>query len=439
MQLGIGSRLNVNDPGTVGERSLRVMFREGAETTPTVMPNFKCKILTRDGQSQEKTLIAQDRSVLRAHLEREGLFVVQIRRSDGLGAMIKGGVTGKRVRLKDLMTFNQEFSVLIRAGMPILAALDVIIEKRGADELTRVLSEVRNAISGGASLSDAFGRHGHLFGTLYVSSLRAGEKSGNVGPAITRYVEYVKKVMAIRKKIVTASVYPVILTTVSIFAVFFLLIYVVPSFTGTYFEAGTELPGLTQALIGVSERMRSLFPYLLLLAILLVLGCRAYSRTAGGRAALDKAKLGVPLLGTIFADYSLAKMARTLATVLHGGLTLLDSLRISAGTLDNRYLEEKLDLAAADIEKGTGFSEAISKTGAFPKLAVRLLEAGERSGALEQVLNEIADFYESEIDARLSILTSSIEPALMVVMGLLIGFIVLAMYMPIFQMAGTIR
>lgn len=403
------------------------------------MSTFKCKILTRDGQSQEKTLIAQDSGSLKAYLEREGFFVVQIRRSDGLGAMIKGGMPGRRIRLKDLMTFNQEFSVLIKAGMPILAALDVVIEKRGADEFTRVLSEVRNDISGGASLSDAFGKHTHLFSGLYISSLKAGEKSGDVGPSIARYVEYIKKVMAIRKKIVTASVYPVILTTVSVFAVLFLLVYVVPSFTGTYFEAGTELPRLTRVLIGVSERMRDLFPFLLLLVIGLALGGRAYARTGKGRAAVDKAKLGIPFLGTIFSDYSLSKMARTLATVLHGGLTLLDSLRISAGTLDNRYLEEKLDLAAEDIERGTSFSEAISKTGAFPKLALRLLEAGEKSGALEQVLNEIADYYESEIDARLSILTSSIEPALMVVMGLLIGFIVLAMYMPIFQMAGTIR
>lgn len=403
------------------------------------MSTFKCKILTRDGQSQEKTLIAQDSGSLKAYLEREGFFVVQIRRSDGLGAMIKGGMPGRRIRLKDLMTFNQEFSVLIKAGMPILAALDVIIEKRGGDEFTRVLSEVRNDISGGASLSEAFGKHTHLFSGLYISSLKAGEKSGDVGPSIARYVEYIKKVMAIRKKIVTASVYPVILTTVSVFAVLFLLVYVVPSFTGTYFEAGTELPRLTRVLVGVSERMRELFPYLLLLVIGLALGGRAYARTGTGRAAVDKAKLGIPFLGTIFADYSLSKMARTLATVLHGGLTLLDSLRISAGTLDNRYLEEKLDLAAEDIERGTSFSEAISKTGAFPKLALRLLEAGEKSGALEQVLNEIADYYENEIDARLSILTSSIEPALMVVMGLLIGFIVLAMYMPIFQMAGTIR
>jgi type IV pilus assembly protein PilC len=396
-------------------------------------------MLTRDGQSLERTLIAQSRRSLEGHLEREGFFVVEIRRSDGFGGLIKGGLPGRKVRLKDLMAFNQEFSVLIKAGLPIISALNVIIEKRGNDEFTRVLTEVRNDISAGSSLSDAFGRHGHHFSDLYISSLKAGERSGNISSSLARYISYIKKVLEIRKKIVTASVYPVILTAVSIFVIVFLMVYVVPSFTGTYLEAGTELPWLTLFLVDVSHRLKDNFLSLLLAAGLLALGCRAFAGTEKGRVAVDRFKLGIPFLGTIFIDHSLSKMSRTLATVLQGGMTLLDSLRVSSGTLDNQFLKEKLERAAQDIERGTSFSEAISKTRAFPKLALSMIEAGEKSGALEQVLNDIADFYENEIDSRLSILASSVEPALMVVMGLIIGFIVLAMYMPIFQMAGTIQ
>lgn len=403
------------------------------------MPTFKCRLLTRNGQKMERTLIAQSRTALEGRLGREGFFVVQIQRSDGLVSMIKGGMPGKRIRMKDLMAFNQEFSVLIKAGMPILSALDVIIDKRRTDELTRVLTEIRNDVSAGSSLSEAFGRHSHLFSGLYISSLKAGERSGNISSSITRYVEYIKKVLEIRKKIVTASVYPVILTVVSIFAILFLLIYVVPSFTETYFQAGTELPKLTLFLVAFSGTLRDHALLLLMTAAVLVFACRAFATTEKGRITVDRLKLGIPFLGSIFVDYSLSRMARTLATVLHGGMPLLDSLRISTGALDNHFLKEKLETAAGEIEKGTGFSEAISNTHAFPGLALSMLEAGEKSGALEQVLNDMADFYDSEIDGRLSILTSSIEPALMVIMGMLIGFIVLAMYMPIFQMAGTVK
>ena len=162
-------------------------------------------------------------------------------------------------------------------------------------------------------------------------------------------------------------------------------------------------------------------------------------RTESGRFYLDRAKLRIPMVGSIYIHYSLSKLTRTLATILGGGTTLVESIRISSGTMDNAFLKLKLEETADSIEKGSGFSESLTNTGAFPKLALRMIEAGESSGALEQVLNDIAEFYESDVDTKISVLTSSIEPALMVVMGLLIGFIVLAMYMPIFQMAGAIR
>jgi len=377
--------------------------------------------------------------MLNGQIERDGYFVIDIQRADGVRALIKGGMPGRKVRLKDLMAFSQEFSVLIKAGLPIISALNVIIERRGGDELARILTEVRNDISSGGSLSEAFGKHTHLFSGLYISSLKAGERSGNIPSSLARYIVYIKKVLEIRRKMVTASVYPVILTTVSIFVIFFLMVYVVPSFAGTYLEAGADLPRLTLLLIESSRLLREYSLAILLLAAGMVLGYRAYIGSEKGRIAVDRVKLGIPFLGSLFIDYSLSRMSRTLATVLQGGMPLLDSLRVSSGTLDNQFLKTKLDRAAEEIEKGAGFSEAVSNTKAFPRLAMSMLEAGEKSGAIDQVLNDLADYYDSEIDVRLSMLTSAVEPALMVIMGLVIGFIVLAMYMPIFQMAGTIR
>jgi len=403
------------------------------------MPVYRYKISTPGGRIIEKSITSSSKTSVRDYLEQEGNFVLDIRKEQGIGFLFKEGRRSKRVRLKDLLIFNQEFSVLIKAGLPVIQALNTIIKKGDKDELTDVLTNIRNDISGGASLSEAFRNYSHVFSNLYIASLQSGEKSGNIGVAITRYIEYMKKISGIRQKVITASVYPIILTIVSIFALLFLLVYVVPSFTSTYFEAGTELPRLTLTLVNVSNLLRSNFPYLVILIAAVIIGFRYSIRSESFKVYFDRVKLRVPFLGPLFINYSISKVARTLGTTLKGGTPLVESIRISSGVLDNIFLKESLMDVADNIEKGSGFSESLSGIGIFPVLSLKMIEAGESSGALEQVLEEIAEFYEGEVDTKISVLTSSIEPALMVIMGLLIGFIVLAMYMPIFQMAGTIR
>lgn len=403
------------------------------------MPVYRYKISTPSGRIIEKSITSSSKASVKEYLEQEGNFVLEITKEYGLASFLKQGGRRGRLKLKDFLVFNQEFSVLIKAGLPITQALNAIIKKGAKDELTDVLVNIRNDISGGASLSEAFKTYSHMFSNLYIASLQSGEKSGNIGQAINRYITYIKKLSEIRKKVVSASVYPAILTTVSIFALMFLLIYVVPSFTRTYFEAGTTLPGLTMVLVNVSNLLKSNFIYLLMLAIAVIIGFKYAIRSEAVRAYLDRMKLKVPFLGAVYIHYSISKFARTLATVLGGGTPLVESIRISSGVMDNSFLRENLLKAAGGIEKGAGFSESLTNTGVFPALALRMIEAGESSGSLEQVLDDVAEFYEGEVDEKISILTSAIEPALMVIMGLMIGFIVLAMYMPIFQMAGTIR
>lgn len=402
------------------------------------MPTFRCKINKQDGRIIEKSFIATNKISLREHLERQGDFVLRIRRVEGLNAFLKQGWGRRRVKMGDFQVFNQEFAVLIKAGLPILQALNTIIRKRPEDEFKKILTEIRNDISGGSSLSEAFGNYSHIFTPLYTATLQAGEKSGDIGPAVTRFIEYQKKTFEIRQKVIRASVYPVILSVVSVFVVFFLLLYVVPSFTQTYFESGTELPGMTVTLIGISNMIKNNFLYLLGVLILIAIGYHYMKRTGLGSSYVDKLKLRMPFLGDVYVQYAVSKLTRTLATVLRGGIPLLNSLRISSGTVDNHFLRTKLDEAIVSLEKGAGFSESLSNTEAFPTLALSMIEAGESSGSLEFILDEIADFYESNVDMRLSVLTSAIEPALMVIMGLLIGFIVLAMYLPIFQMASAV-
>ncbi len=402
------------------------------------MPTFWCRIATQGGGIAERTSVADSKVSLKNKLETEGNLVFEIRQVGGWRLFPFQLNSSRGFREKDFFAFNQEFSVLIRAGLSIVSALDSIIEKNDQSELNDILCNVRDDISKGESLSDSFGKYSHIISNLYVAMLQAGERSGNIPLAILRYVEYKKTISELKKKVISASVYPIILTVVAIFVLFFLLIYVVPAIAGTFFESGTELPLITAFLMTVSGHVRNNFSYLCIFLVLAAVGFSYFRKMDTGRLYLDSLKLKVPFFGELYINYATAKVARTLSTVLSGGIPLLDSVSISAGTLDNQFLELKFSDVVNDLKEGKSFAESLSLGNVFPGLAIRLIEAGEKGGDLEQVLNDIADFYDNDVDTKLTILTSAIEPALMVIMGLLIGFIVLALYLPIFQLAGTI-
>ncbi len=402
------------------------------------MPSFRCKMTTPEGKVVQRRFFASSKAALREDLEREGNFVLEIQRAEPVSEVLRLGAFRKPVKTKDFLAFNQEFLVLIKAGLPIIAALDAIIEKGGNADFIDILKEIRNDVASGESLSTAFSRFRHIFSSLYVATLRAGEKSGNLASALARHIQYLKKVEEIRKKVVTASVYPVILTVVSLFALIFLLTYVVPTFAKTYLEAGTKLPTLTLVLVHFTTGLRDNFVVLATTLVLVIAAVFYYSRTESGAMVLDKAKLKVPFFGDLYLHYYISRFARTLAMVLGGGIPLLEAAKTATGTLRNRFMREKLDEVTHMLEQGEGFSSSLAKVGVLPGLALRMIDAGENSGALEDVLLDLAEFYESDVETRLSIITSAIEPGLMIIMGLLIGFVVLAMYLPIFQMASTV-
>jgi type IV pilus assembly protein PilC len=402
------------------------------------MPMYKCKMATSGGRVLEKTLTATTSAFLKRHLEGEGNFVLEIRRVDGLWSRMRGGRGVGRVKMKDFLSFNQELSVLLKAGLPIISALDAIIEKGGSSEFTAILREIRNDVSGGESLSGAFDRFNHVFSKLYVASLQAGEKSGNVISALSRHVDYIKKMAAVKRRVVSASVYPVILSLASLAALLFLLTYVVPNFMKTYLEAGTPLPGITLFLVKIGQFLSSNVQTLLLIAVMGFVLFSFAGRTEKGRFLMDRMKLRLPFLGKLYLHFILSRFARTMAMVLTAGSSLMESLRISITTLDNQFLKMKLTEARRALEAGGSLSESLSGTGVLPGLATRMIDAGEQSGSLEPIFLDMAEFYETDVDSKLSILMSSMEPALMIIMGLLIGFIVLAMYLPIFQMAAMV-
>ena len=402
------------------------------------MYTFRCKTADQNGRIIEKTILADSIAAVKKLLDTDGCYALKITREGGFFTSLKQKTGLNGFNSKDFLFFNQEFSVLIRAGLSIVAVLDVIIEKGDKSKLLAILRNVRNDIAAGESISRAFEKYPGIFPGLYIASLKAGEKSGDIPLAIARYIKYMKSADRIKQKVISSSLYPLILFAASCFVFFFLLIYVVPSLTGSFIGTDTQLPVITSILIDLSNTIRTGFFYILAIIACLYLCVFYFVKTEKGRMFFDRLKVNTPFFGDIYLNYSISKLTRTLSTVLSGGIPLVETIKISSGTLNNGFLKVHLENAVKKIEEGTGFADSLLTTNFFPKLALRMISAGEGSGALEQVLNDIADFYENSVDTKLSILTSTIEPVLMIIMGFLIGFIVLAMYMPIFQLASTI-
>ena len=401
------------------------------------MPLYSCKIGSADGRILDKEIEAVDQAVLKQTLEEQGFFVFSVKKKP-LQFLRDTGLYRRRVDTKELMTFNQELLVLLKAGLPIIQALDTILERGGKSKLIEVLAAVREDIKGGSSLSDALVKHPGAFSHLYVASVRAGERTGDLQLTIRRYAAFIKKAEGIRKKVISALIYPAILTTVAFVAVLLLLVYVVPTFSQVYADAGSQLPGPTMVLISITSWLKRYF----LLLVICILGTlallRQWSMTHKGRYTVDGIKLRLPLLRDLHVKYSLAGFTRTLATVLGSGIPIVESLKMSVGTLNNRVLERRMLDAVAKVEEGVSLSAAFDGTKFMPPLALRMIGVGESTGALEEMLSDISEYLEDEIEQRLHVLTTAIEPAIMIVMGVIIGVIILTMYLPIFKIAGTV-
>ncbi len=401
------------------------------------MPSYLCKIGTADGRVVEKQFDATTKEQLKENLEEQGFYVFQIRRKAlhlfQLGEKAAARPTGRR-----FLSFNQELLVLLRSGLPILQIFDTQIEQMEAGAFRDILSEIREDIRGGSVLSDAFARFPRFFPPLYVASVKAGEKTGDLPVTLTRFLEYQKRVEAIRAKVRSASFYPLMLTSAAVIVVLFLMFFVVPSFTQIYADAKVELPLITRMMMGIAGVLGSYW-YLLLLAVVATFTFfRTLLRTSRGRLFVDKSILKLPFFGPLMIEYALTSFCRTLGTTLASGTPMVPAMQMSRGTLNNLRLEKEMVQAIHRVEEGSNLSSSLERTGFFPTLALRMVNVGEASGSLTEMLGDVSDYYETEVERRLTKLTTMIEPVLMMVMGMLIAFIILAMYIPIFQLAGTV-
>jgi len=402
------------------------------------MPSYQCKIGTADGRVVEKQFVSGSREQLQEDLEDQGFYVFQIRRNL-FQQLLRNEGKAARPSGRRFLAFNQELLVLLRSGLPILQIFDTQINQMEAGPFRDVLTEVREEIRSGSALSEAFAKYPRFFPTLYVASVKAGERTGDLPVTLARFLDYQKRVEAIRAKIRSAAFYPVLLVTAAIAVVFFLMLFVLPRFTEIYAGANVELPLMTRLLIGASGLMVAYWPLLLLALIGAIVAVKLTTGSARGRLKIDRGLLKIPFFGGLILDYALSSFSRTLGTTLGSGTPLVAALQMSRGTLNNSSLEQEMIQAIRRVEEGTSLSDSLDRSGFFPSLALRMISVGETSGSLTDMLADIAEFYEAEVERRLTRLTTMIEPVLMMVMGGLIAFIIVAMYIPIFQLGSTIN
>lgn len=403
------------------------------------MASFVVRVETTDGRILQQRHDSGDAQSLRRSLEERGLFVLELKREGGLGGSLSGLGFLKKIKDKDLLVFNQELLVLLRAGLPIMKTLDTIIERTENKELLAVIQEVREEVRNGYSLSDAFGRFPHIFSPLYMASIKAGEQSGELPTVIKRYIDYMKRAQSAKEKVAGALIYPAILVTVAVGAVLFLLIYVVPTFSQVYLEAGQDLPVPTQILLGVTNFVRDQVIFLVgaIVAGLIVAG--RFLRSEGGSRLRERFILGLPYLGDIVLKYAFTKLSQVLATLLNAGIPLVPSLRLALGSLANKILQDNMEQVIKGVEEGKKLSQALTESQVAPPMMIRLVSVGESTGSLPEMLTETANFYQEEIDHKVEILTHTFEPVIMVFMGLIVAAILVAMYLPIFNLAETMR
>jgi type IV pilus assembly protein PilC len=403
------------------------------------MAVFAYRVARPDGSTLEGQIEGDEEPVVRAKLESQGLLIFQLKRRGAAPARPVFEVSAFRgLPLGEFLIFNQELLALVKAGLPVLRVWELLIERTRHEGFQQALRMVRQDIRGGASASEALSRHTAYFSELYIATVRAGEQSGNLVEVLKRFIAYLKLMIGLRHKIAKALAYPGFLVLTGIAVIGFLVTYVMPTFISVYAESAKSLPVATQLLIdGASAARIYLVPVLALSAVLL-LTARAYYATPHGRLTVDRFLLSAPVLGAIFIKHHTIQLTRTLGTILAGGTPLVEALHITKSAVSNRYITAALSAAVDEIREGTTLAAALDRPKVFPKLAVEMLSVGEETGSLEVMLHDVAEFYEADLDLRLTQLTTWIEPVLLLIMGILVGSIVIVMYLPVFQMAGNV-
>jgi type IV pilus assembly protein PilC len=400
---------------------------------------FRCRLGTPGGEILEGVYVADNEDRLRRELEEKGLFVLSLQRRTGLHTAIPLG-RGRRGRVgrQEFLVFNQELATLLKAGMPLVQSLDILRQRVSNQTFKAVLDGIYEKVKAGTALSDAFSEHGSMFPPVYAASLMAGERSGNLDSVIRRYVAYEKVIGTVRKRTISALIYPGILVTMMMVLIGIIVLKVVPAFSDFYGNFERELPLSTRIIVAVSNTVVANIWLLLVAVIGVVSGVVFWVRHPAQRASFHRFLLTLPWLGETIRKFATAQLARTLGTLLGGGIPLVNAIEIGGRSLSNRFLAKELDDVRHRVQEGQSFAGALRQQSAFPDVAVKMVEVGESTGALQEMLNSLADFYDEEIETEVSRFITLVEPVLLVIMGVIIAVVVLALYMPLFELSSVV-
>jgi type IV pilus assembly protein PilC len=399
---------------------------------------FRCRIASPSGEIVEGVYAAENEARLRHEFEEKGLYVLSLQPKGSVaGVSLQFGRSG-RIPPDDFLVFNQELATLLKAGMPLVQSLDLLRRRVQSPVFRGVLHDVHERVRSGTALSDAFAAHAALVPSVYTASLLAGERSGSLDTVLRRFVEYSKIIATVRRKTVSALIYPAILISLAFILVAIIVFRVVPAFTDFYASFGSELPLITRIIVQVSNVLRQQLVLVLIGVAAAVAAFVFWMRQPGQKARFDHLILRLPMIGDIARKFATSQMARTLATLLGGGLPLVNALDISARSIGNRYVAGQLEVVTARVREGQSFAAALEARGIFPDVAVKMAEVGEQTGALQDMLNTVADFYDEEISTNMERFVTLIEPLLLVIMGIVIAVLLLALYLPLFQLSSVL-
>jgi len=399
------------------------------------MPSFEWRGRTRAGQSRQGVLVADNRAAAEAMLRRDQIAVQNLREKREIRLMPR---LPQRVGSKRLAVFTRQFSVMLDAGLPLVQCLEILGEQEENRTFRTIIQQVRSDVEQGSSLAEAMRRHPKAFDDLFVNMVAAGEAGGILDIILQRLATYIEKVVKLKSQVKSALIYPASVITIAIAVVWIILRFVIPTFAQLFAGLGGEMPWITRVVVGTSRFVGRYSIWIILLVIAAAVFLNRWHKTERGRRVIDGFMLRIPVIGMLLRKIAVARFCRTLSTLTSSGVPILDGLEITAKTSGNAIIEDAIMAVRKSVEEGKTVSEPLAETKVFPPMVVQMINVGEQTGALDQMLSKIADFYEEEVDTAVSGLMKLIEPLLIAFLGAVIGVIVAAMYLPLYSIITQI-
>ncbi len=402
------------------------------------MPTFAWTGRSRDGKSTKGTMEAASESAVVANLRRQGIQANKVKTAGtGLNAEINISFLKPKITTKDIVIFTRQFATMIDAGLPLVQCLDILSSQQDNKTFKEVLIKVKEDVESGSTFAEALKKHPKAFNELYVNLVAAGEVGGILDTILNRLAVYIEKALKLRKQVKSAMTYPATIVGIAIVVIAVILIFVIPAFEKMFSDFGGALPAPTQLVINLSNFIQNYILVIIGFLVAGIVGVKKVYATNKGRDIIDNWALKLPVFGLLIRKVAVAKFSRTMATMISSGVPILDGLEIVRKTAGNRTIEKAIIKVRASISEGNTIAEPLKASGVFPPMVCQMIEVGEQSGALDTMLSKIADFYDDEVDEAVKSLTSMMEPLLMLFLGTTVGGLVIAMYLPIFKLAGA--